>query len=273
ARGELEIAGTLAAPSARGELRLERLVVSEERPACAPRARRELELRAVRLPFTVTAAELTLRPLEARVADGTVSMRVGRALSPGGPLRLSDVQVKGLSLAPVLVGYLCQGYAVSGPLTLAGEARLDPADPWRTLGGSGTLAIGKGKVMGSALSALLHDVTGIAGLARLVPEARPGQAVASPLEFDAITASYTITGGIARTEDFLYRGPGATVAAVGTYGLADHRVDLQVTLSQDRNQVKAAVTGTAPGRLRIVPTEVRRPDPESLRRFLDRLFR
>ena len=59
--------------------------------------------------------------------------------------------------------------------------------------------------------------------------------------------------------------------AAGTYGLADRRVAMEVTLTEGTNQVKGLITG-APGSLRVVPTSVRVRDRD-VRKFLDRLFR
>src|SRR3972149_1833113 len=112
-------------------------------------------------------------------------------------LTLRGISVKGVQLSLLLVDYLCLGYAVSGPLDLTGEALLRPADPWRTLGGAGQLQIGRGKVVGAGARRVLREVAALAGV--LTPllagekEPHPGD---SPLDFDAITATYRIAGGV-----------------------------------------------------------------------------
>ncbi len=57
---------------------------------------------------------------------------------------LRDITVKGVQLEPVLVDYLCQRNAVTGPLDLTGQATLQPPQALATLNGSGRLHIGAG---------------------------------------------------------------------------------------------------------------------------------
>jgi hypothetical protein len=101
------------------------------------------------------------------------------------------------------------------------------------------------------------------------PDQRPRS---SPLDFDSITASYAIANGVARTDDLLYRARDVKVAAAGTYGLADGRVAMEVTLTEGANQIKGFVSG-GPGSLRVVPTGVKLQDMRDIKKFLDRLFR
>jgi hypothetical protein len=172
----------------------------------------------------------------------------------------------------MLVGFFCQPYAVTGPLNLVGEASLRAADPWRTLNGSGRIRVGPGKVMGREVVTLVREVVALAGVAVAVvtPErrARP----AAPLDFDSITATYTISNGVARTQDLLYQASDVRVSAAGTVALHDGRVNMNLTLQQGPNQVEGVISGTA-GALHVVPTSVRLPDVQSIKRFLDRLLR
>jgi hypothetical protein len=180
-----------------------------------------------------------------------------------------------MDLGPVLVDYLCQPYAVTGPLDLSGEAILRlpdvrPPETMRGVDGSGRIKIGPGKVVGRDVVNLVRDVVGLGNAVSAV--VRPGRsAVPSPLDFDSITATYTVASGVARTEDLVYTARDVRVSAAGTYGLGDRRVAMEVTLTEGANQVKGLVTG-APGSLRVVPTAVRVRDRD-IRRFLDRLFR
>jgi len=276
--GRLELGGTVSQPTASGELRLERLTIAEQHPRCAPPARRQLTIEEVRVPVALTPLRLDSRPLQARLASGSVSAHVTAELQTAPvpavkTLSLTALTVKGMQLSPVLVDYLCQGHAVSGPLDLTGEATLRPADPWRSLSGAGQLQIGRGKVVGVAAMRTLRDVAELAGelsaLLSAEKESRPG---ASLLDFDAITASYTIIGGVASTEDLLYRSGAMTLAGAGTYGLADGRVDMAVTLTQGRTQVKARVTGEG-GSLRVIPTSIRHGERGGVRKLLERLLR
>jgi uncharacterized protein YhdP len=96
--------------------------------------------------------------------------------------------------------------------------------------------------------------------------------MSSPLRFDSITASYTITNGVARTEDLVYQARDLRLTGAGTYGLVDGRTAMDVVVTQGGNRVKARVAG-GPGALTIVPTDVRIKEPKDLRKTLDRLFR
>jgi uncharacterized protein YhdP len=94
----------------------------------------------------------------------------------------------------------------------------------------------------------------------------------SPLNFDSITATYTITNGVARTEDLVYVARDFRLTGVGSYGLVDGRTAMDVVVTQGGNRVKARVAG-GPGALTIVPTDVRIKEPRDLRKTLDRLLR
>jgi hypothetical protein len=60
--------------------------------------------------------------VQSKVAKGTVGFRLTVALGPPPVATLRDITVKGVQLEPVLVDYLCQRNAVTGPLDLTGEA-------------------------------------------------------------------------------------------------------------------------------------------------------
>ena len=47
----------------------------------------------------------------------------------------------------------------------------------------------------------------------------PSRAFDSPLEFDSITGTYTLTNGVATTRDLLYTSRAMKVAIAGDYGL------------------------------------------------------
>lgn len=270
--GTVTVEGPLSRLGATGTVEVERLVASEEHSRCPPPGRRHLEFRDVRVPLRYSPDGIESAPVEARVAGGTVSARV---TSPdGGPVVIiRDLTMRAVQLEPLLVEYLCQGHAVTGPLDLAGEARLRADDPLGTLSGSGRIEVGPGRVVGAEAMATLADLVRLGSLLD-VPSDLGGLATGrSPLSFDSITATYRIADGVVRTEDLLYAGSGFRVAAAGTYRLVDGRVEMHVTLHQGLNQVRALVTGSTAGQVRIVPTAVRPADPADLRRFIDRLLR
>lgn len=273
-KGRLQISGTIAKLTATGAVGFERLTVAQSSPRCPDRKPRTLVLDDVRMPLSYTPAQLDGRPVQAKVAKGTVTFHLVMALAPSRTVTLRDIRVKGVQLEPILVDYLCQRDAVTGPLDLTGElsARLPEGLP--TLDGSGRLAIGAGRVVGTDLLnavsralALTDIVSGITGQG---PRARPGEG--SPLNFDSITATYRIVDGVLRTDDLLYVARDVRVTGAGTYGVADGRIAMDVTVTQGSNRVKARVAG-GPGNLSIVPTDLRLKEPKDLRKTLDRLLR
>lgn len=274
-QGQLRVTGTVSQPAAQGELTFSTLTVSDRPPQCPPPPERQLQLAEVRAPIGFTLARLEVAPVTARTAGGTLSARVGVAL--GGAARtvtVKEIAVKGMELGPLLVDHLCQGYAVTGPLDLTGDATFAAGDPLRTLGGAGRLHIGRGRVVGPAALALVRDVATVAGLVAPLIEGRPaavGQA-AKPLNFSSITATYRVTNGVVTTDDLVYQGEGLTGNVAGSYGLADGRVDAAVTLTQGRTQVKARITGAGQA-VRVVPTGVTQGGKDAVKQLLDQLLR
>jgi AsmA protein len=270
-KGRLVLSGTPARIVATGTADLDRLTLSQTRERCEPR-QRQLVLSDLRIPLSYAGTRVESTPLEAKVARGTVSLRLAIDFTSAPIATLTDIRVKGAELEPILVSFLCQPYAVTGPLDLAGQASLRVDDPWRTASGSGRVRIGPGRVMGTEVVNLVNQVAGIAGAASaaLTPDRR--LLASAPLDFDSITATYTITDGVARTNDLLYQSADVRMAAAGTYGLHDGRINMEVTLTQGQNEVKGLVSGTA-GAVRVVPTGVRVPDTRGIRKLLDRLFR
>jgi len=269
--GRLLITGSPARVVATGAMRLDRLTLSEDRPSCAPR-KRQLLLGDLRIPVAYTGTELDSVPFEAKVASGSISLRVSVALGSAPTAALTEIKVNRVELGSILVDFFCQPYAVSGPMDLTGEASLRVADPWRTASGSGRLRIGPGKVLGREVVTLVNDVLALAGVASSVLDLGRRLKPGSPLDFHAITATYTITNGVLKTEDLLYEAADMSIAASGTIALSDGRVRMDLTLSQGRNQVKGVVSGTT-GALKVIPTAIRIEDTRGIKKFLDRLFR
>ncbi|MGH7403194.1 MAG: AsmA-like C-terminal region-containing protein, partial [Candidatus Rokuibacteriota bacterium] len=274
-KGRVQVSGTAARLTATGAIGFERLTLSKQQARCPEPKRRTLTLEEVRVPLLYAPPRLESQMVQGKVAKGTVAFRLTLALGPPRVATLRDITVKGMQLEPVLVDYLCQRNAVTGPLELTGEASFRLPDALATLNGTGRLRIGAGRVIGPDL---LNALTQALALTDLVssglPTGRRGSrpAPSSPLNFDSITATYAITQGVARTEDLVYVARDLRLTGAGTYGLADGRTAMDVVVTQGGNRVKARVAG-GPGALTIVPTDVRIRDSKDLRKTLDRLLR
>lgn len=269
-RGKLALSGTVANLAARGELEFPKLKLTERQPNCPEPKTRSLTLEAVRFALTYSPFSLTSRPLSAGLGGGTATVALSLDFAPHPFLRLGEISIKALPLAPVLTDYLCQGYAVSGPLDLTGELTARPGDPWRTLAGQGQLRIGAGRVVGPAALALIGGVVRLGGAVTAVLNLDlPHSLFASPLEFDSITASYRIADGRLTTPDFLYSSARLKVTAAGEYGLADGRMNLDLVLTSGRSEIRALVTGSAASpSIRVrTPAKVLEAGPERLRRL------
>jgi AsmA protein len=272
--GRLRVAGTVSQPTAQGDFTFSGLTLSDRPPQCSPPPERQLQLGDVRVPVAFAPARLDAAPLTARVAGGAVSARLSIALAPTARIvTVKDLDVKGVALGPVLVDYLCQAYAVTGPLELAGNAAFADREPLRTLNGAGRLRIGRGRVVGEAALGLLRDIVTVAGLVAPLVEGKPIAVPSRPLDFESITATYRISNGVVASDDLLYQGEGLTGNVAGTYGLADGRVNMAVTLTQGRTQVKAHVSGVAGQSLRVTPTGITQGGQDAVRQLLERLLR
>ncbi|MGH7398621.1 MAG: AsmA-like C-terminal region-containing protein, partial [Candidatus Rokuibacteriota bacterium] len=274
-KGRVQVSGTAARLTATGAIGFERLTLSTQQPRCPEPKRRSLTLAEVRVPLLYAPAQIESPMVQGKMAKGTVAFRLTLAPGPPRVATLRDITVKDMQLEPVLVDYLCQRNAVTGPLDLTGQATLRLPDPLPTLNGAGRLQIGAGRVIGPDLLKALSQALALTDLVSggLAPGRRGSRpAPGSPLNFDSITATYRITQGVARTEDLVYVARDLRLTGVGTYGLADGRTAMDVVVTQGGNRVKARVAG-GPGALTIVPTDVRIKDSKDLRKTLDRLLR
>lgn len=273
-KGRVQISGTLARLTATGAVAFDRLTVTAQQPRCPEPRTRSLTIDDVHVPLLYAPPQLESQAVQSKVAKGTVAFRLLVALGPPRVATLRNIQVKGVQLGPILVDYLCQRNAVTGPLDLTGEASLRLPDGLPTLNGSGRLSIGAGHVVGPDLLNAVSQALALTGLvsAAVNPGGRGRAGAGSPLNFDSITATYTITNGVARTDDLVYAARDVRVTGAGTYGLADGRTAMDVTVTQGPNRVKARLAGD-PGALRIVPTDVRLKEPKDLRKAIDRLLR
>lgn len=245
-RGRLVLGGTVGAPRASGTLELSRVALTRTSRRCPEPHRRTLALGVVALEGTWEAPRLTARPLTVTLGGGTITAHATVTLDEGLRLALNDLSVKGVPLETILVDFLCPAHAVTGPLDLTGNLSLRLADPWSTLASGGQFRIGPGKVVGRQVQALMGGLARIGGAVSSVLGADVASAlVAPPLDFQSITGSYTIAGGVVRTRDLRYVSGAVSVVAAGTYGLASGALDFDLTVTHGRRELKAEVTGTA----------------------------
>ena len=264
-KGTFNVTGTLGAPKAAGTLELASARVTEEVAACPEPRRRTLTLTALKLGGTSwDGGRLTSRPVTTSLAGGKVSLHLGATLDGGVRVELADLSIKGLPLERVLVDFLCQGYAVSGPLDFDGALAFTASDPWGTLSGPGRLRIGPGRVVGARALSLIGNVVQVGGaVSSLLNADIPSSLFTSPLDFDSITGTYVISKGVVTTRDLLYTSRVMKVAVAGEYALASGRMALDMVVNHGRGEVTAKVTGTAAS-----PSV--RVDPSALVRDLDR---
>jgi uncharacterized protein involved in outer membrane biogenesis len=264
-KGALTVSGTLGAPQAAGVVELANLRVTQPVAACPAPNLRTLTLTALKFDNAAwDAGRLTSRPVTAGLAGGSIVLNLEVTLDRGMRVQLADVAIKTLPLEPVLVDFLCQGYAVAGPLDLAGALVFSAGDLWGTLSGPGRLRIGPGRVVGPQALALIGGVVRVGGaVSALLNADLPTSLFASPLEFDAITGTYQIANGVVTTRDLLYSSRVMKVAVAGQYGLVTGRMNLDMVVNHGRGELKARVTGIA-----AAPSI--RVDPSTIVRDVDR---
>ncbi len=245
-RGTLVLGGTVATLRASGPVEFSRLAVTQTQPACPDPKQRTLTFPSVTLATTYEAKHLTGRPLTATLGKGTITAQLSVALEHGVRVELRDLAIKALPLETVLVDYLCQGYAVSGPLDLTGALAFSTGDLLNTLNGPGTLRIGPGKVVGRQALALLDSLVRLGGgITAVLKGEVPSDLFSSPLDFDSITGTYTIANGVATTRDLTYTSRKLKGLVTGDYGLATGKMNLDVALTTSGNQIKAKITGSS----------------------------
>ncbi|MGH7278257.1 MAG: AsmA-like C-terminal region-containing protein, partial [Candidatus Rokuibacteriota bacterium] len=274
--GALVVSGTVGKPRAAGDIDLNDLAVTQAQPGCPDPKQRTLTLGPVKLNAVYENDRVAGRPVTTTLAGGTITTNLTATLDRGVHVTFGDLAVKGLSLEKVLVDYLCQGYAVTGPLDLMGTVSFSAADMWKTLSGSGKLAIGSGRIVGAQALALLGGVTRVGGaVSSLLSADLPPSLFASPLEFESITGTYTAKNGVVTTRDLLYTSPAMKVAVAGTYNVASGAMNLDMVVNTGRNEVQAKVTGTAASpSIRVNPASVlKNVDPGQVEKGLQDLLK
>jgi hypothetical protein len=273
--GTLSLGGTVGDPRATGDVQLTGVKVSRLNPACPEPRRRTLDLGTVRLNVAWEESRLTGRPVTASLGGGSLTTNLTARVGGGLRVELADLGVKGVPIEKILVDFLCQGYAVSGPLDLAGQAATRPGDLLRTLDGRGQVRIGPGKIVGAQALALLGHAARVGGGVSSLLRGEAPSVDGSPLDYDAITATYTITDGIVTTRDLVVTSRALRIMAAGTYALASGAMDLDVVLRHSGGELQAKVTGTAASpSIRLAPASVVRGlDQEKVQRGLQDLLK
>jgi uncharacterized protein involved in outer membrane biogenesis len=271
-KGKIELSGTLSRLAGTGAMDLSHVTITEERTGCPPPVRRQLALDQVHIPILLKPVDFESFPMTAKLGKGSISFNLVVGLDASPMVTLADIKIAGVQLQPVLQDYLCQGFAVSGPLDLTGEMSMRSVDMLRTMNGVGHFKVGAGRVVGEGALKIARDVLAAGNAFDMALRGKLGSLSKTALDFDSITGSYKIVNGIARTDDVLYQGKDLKVTVAGTYALADGRTDMKVVATQGSNQLRAQVTGSG-GSLRVVPTGVNVKEPAEVKKLLDRLLR
>jgi len=257
-KGDFALGGTLGTPRVSGNVELASPRVTQTNAACPEPKRRTLSLGPLKLAGASWDGRFQSRPTTTSIGSGTISTNVTATLDRGVHVQLGDLAIKALPVEKILVDFICQGYAVAGPLDLTGALSASATDLLNTLGGSGHLRLGPGKVVGPQALALIGTLTQIAGavssaLAADVPTAL----TSSPTDFDSITGTYQITNGVVTTRDLLYSSRAMKVGVAGDYGLATGRTNLDLRVNYGRGELRARVSGNAASpSIRVDPTSV-----------------
>src|SRR5207244_594364 len=161
--GGVPVAGPRGAPGVAGDFGLAKPTVSQLQPSCPEPKRRTLTLGTLKLNAAYRDQVLSARPLTTSLGDGTITGQLSLSLAPGMQVQLTDLAIKALPLEKALVDYLCQGYAITGPMDLTGATSFSAQDVYHTLSGPGALKIGRGKVVGPRALALLGGSIRVGG--------------------------------------------------------------------------------------------------------------
>src|SRR5207249_1094127 len=147
--------------------------------------------------------------------------------------------------------------AITGALDLTGATSFSAHDVFHTLSGPGTLKSGRGKVVGPRALALLGGIVRVGGAVSSLLSSDVPNLGDSPLEFDSITGTYQIVNGVLNTKDLLYTSRAMKILIAGSYGFATERMDLDMTITHGRGELKAKVTGPASSpSIRVNPASI-----------------
>ena len=119
-KGKIQLSGTPSRLAGTGAVDLTHLTMTEDRSGCPPPVRRQLVLDQVHVPVLLKPASFESFPMSAKLAKGSIGFNLVVALDASSMITLADIKIAGVQLQPVLQNYLCQGFAVTGPLDLTG---------------------------------------------------------------------------------------------------------------------------------------------------------
>ena len=258
-KGDFALGGTVGAPRVSGNVEFASLKVTQANQACPEPKQRTLALGLLKVAgASWDGGRFQSKPVTTSLASGTITASLTATLEHGARIQLSDLAIKSVPVEKVLVDFLCQGYAVTGPLDLTGAMSTSTSDILNTLGGSGQLRIGPGKVVGPQALALITVVTRLAGAASSVLAADvPSSLTSSPVDFESITGTYQITNGVLSTKDLLYTAKAMKVGVAGEYGLANGRMNMDLRVDHGRGEIRAKVSGNAASpSVRIDPASI-----------------
>ena len=245
--GTFSLSGTVAALKVSGEVEMAKPSVTQTNAACPEPKQRVLSLGALKVAGASYSDNRFLsRPVTTSIGKGTISLNVTATLEHGVRVQVGDLALKAIPIERVLVDYLCQGYAVSGPLDLTGAVSFGAADLFNTLDGAGDLRIGPGKVVGPQALALIGTVVRVGGaVSSLLAADLSPTLFASPVDYDSITGTWKVTSGVLSTKDLLYSSRAMKIGVAGEYGLATGRVNADLKVNHGRGEIRAKVTGNA----------------------------
>jgi hypothetical protein len=275
-KGTLTLGGTVGTPTAAGEVTMPGLTVTQDNARCPEPRRRTLTFSGVKVNLAWQDQLLAGKPATVALGGGTVTTQLTVTLDRGVRVQLSDLGIKALPLEPVLVDFLCQGYAITGPLDLVGALSFDAHDVLNTLSGPGQLNIGRGKVVGPQALALLANIVRVgATVSSLLSADVPARVFDAPLEFESITGTYTLINGVATTRDLLYTSRSMKVGVAGNYALASGRMNLDLVVDHGRGQLRAKLTGTAASpSISVAPASVLKDiDPQKAQKGIQDLLK
>ena len=256
--GTFSLGGTVAAPKVSGDVEMAKPSVTQTNTACPEPKQRVLSLNALKIAgASYSGNRFQSRPVTTSIGKGTISLNLTATLEHGVRVQLGDLALKEIPIERVLVDYLCQGYAVSGPLDLTGAVAFG-ADLFNTLDGAGDLRIGPGKVVGPQALALIGTVVRVGGaVSSLLATDLPSTLFASPVDFDSITGTWKVTNGVLTTRDLLYSSRAMKIGVAGEYGLATGRVNADLKVNHGSGEIRAKVTGNAASpSVRVDPASV-----------------
>lgn len=274
-KAALTLAGTLGQPRAEGDITLTEAAVTRTSPQCPAPRQRTLAFGPVQIAVSWKDSTFT-GPVTTSIRGGTIATTLRASLPDGARVEAREIAVRGVPVEAVLVDFLCQSFAVSGPLELTGTAATLGANPLGALDGSGRFRIGPGRVVGAQAVALLDQALRVGGA---VSSALRGEAPVvggAQLDYESITGTYRITNGVVRTPDLTLVSRALQLRAAGTYTLTTGALDFDTVLRYgEGGELRAKVTGTtsAPSIRVAPPTGLSELDAGKIQRGFEDLLR